>query len=196
MSEPITVEQAKTKKLKKGEKEKKPLDIKKEILSWILTLGAAVLIALVIRTFLFEPVKVDGGSMLDTLSDKEVMFVTKPEYLFGDPKHGDVIICRYPERTEYFVKRVIAVPGDNIYIDGVNVFVNDEKVDDHYLSSERNRFDHTMSEKTLGTDEYFVMGDNRDNSNDSRSVGPLHRDQIIGHVRYVIFPFNQIRPIE
>lgn len=195
MSEPVEIKQESKKKKKKDDK---PLDIKKEIISWVLTLGAAVLIALVIRTFLFEPVKVEGSSMLDTLMDKEIMFVTKPEYLFGDPSRGDVIICHYPERTEYFVKRVIAIPGDRIRIDRTDVFVNDEKVDDSYLTPDRNRRDHSMSEQTLKEDEYFVMGDNRDNSNDSRAsvVGPLHRDQIMGHVRYVIFPFNKIRPIE
>ena len=75
---------------KKG-KGKKPVNVKKEILSWILTLGAAVVIALVIRTFLFEPVRVDGHSMDDTLANGEIMFVTKPEYLAGEPQHGDVV---------------------------------------------------------------------------------------------------------
>ncbi len=179
----------------KKEKVKKPVDIKKEILSWILTLGAAVIIAMVIRTFVFEPVKVDGGSMLDTLSNGEIMFVTKPEYIWGNPARDDVIICHYPNRTEYFVKRVIAIPGDTIEIKGTDVFVNDALVDESFLSVNRNRYDHTMAKTTLGEDEYFVMGDNRDNSNDSRAVGPLHRDQIVGHVRYVLFPFSQIRAI-
>jgi len=194
MSEPVEVKQKSNKK----KKDDKPLDIKKEIISWVLTLGAAVLIAFVIRTFLFEPVKVEGSSMLDTLVDKEIMFVTKPEYLLGDPARGDVIICHYPDRTEYFVKRVIALPGDTIRIEGTDVFVNGEKLEDSYLTPERNRHDHSMSETTMGEDEYFVMGDNRDNSNDSRAsvVGPLHRNQIMGHVRYVVFPFNKIRPIE
>ena len=78
---------------KKG-KEKKPVNVKKEILSWILTLGAAVIIALVIRTFLFEPVRVDGHSMDDTLANGEIMFVTKPEYLTGDPQTWSSAIIR------------------------------------------------------------------------------------------------------
>ena len=99
---------------KKG-KEKKPVNVKKEILSWILTLGAAVIIALVIRTFLFEPVRVDGHSMDDTLANGEIMFVTKPEYLTGDPQPGDVVICHYPGRGDTnFVKRVVGVPGDTL----------------------------------------------------------------------------------
>ena len=75
-------------------KEKKPLNVKKEILSWILTIAVAVAAALLIRTFLFEPIRVDGESMCDTLQDDEIMLVTKPEYLFGDPQRGDVVMLQ------------------------------------------------------------------------------------------------------
>ena len=71
----------------------------------------AVAAALLIRTFLFEPIRVDGESMCDTLQNGEIMLVTKPEYLTGDPQRGDVVICKYPGRTENFVKRVIGLPG-------------------------------------------------------------------------------------
>lgn len=201
-------------------KEKK--NVKKEILSWILTLGAAVVIALLIRTFVFEPVRVDGSSMLDTLVNNEIMFVTKPEYLFGDPQRGDVIICRYPDvyhpvlttdadgntvttypnRKEYFVKRVIGVPGDVIEVMNNVVYVNGSATEEPYLTAVRNRNGFSMAPFTLGEDEFFVMGDNRDNSHDSRNYDPdgspraLHRNQIVGHVRCVLFPFNSIRGIE
>lgn len=184
------------------EKSKKPMDVKKEILSWILTLGGAVIIALLIRTLIFEPIRVDGASMSNTLLDSEILFVTKPEYLLGDPQRQDIIICRYPNRTEYFVKRLIGLPGDTVEIDGNKVFVNGEQLDEPYLSDDRTRYNHTMAPLTLGEDEYFVMGDNRDNSNDSRNnsgvnaVGPISRGMIVGHVRYVLFPFNQIRAVE
>lgn len=184
-----------TPKGKKG-KDKEPVNVKKEIISWVLTLSAAVIIALVIRTFVFEPVRVDGSSMLDTLHDGEIMFVTKPEYLLGDPNRGDVIICHYPDRDPYFVKRIIAVPGDTIEIKGTDVYVNGALTDEDYLSSDRNRYSHTLAPLTLGPDEYFVMGDNRDNSNDSRAIGPITRDMIRGHVRFVLLPLDKIRRVE
>lgn len=182
--------------------EKKPVNVKKEILSWILTLGAAVVIALLIRHFLFEPIRVDGESMCDTLQNNEIMFVTKPEYLLGDPQRGDVIICHYPGRTENFVKRVMGVPGDVIEVRENVVYRNGEAVDEPYLTPERNDNGFSMAAFTLGEDEYFVMGDNRDNSHDSRnyygygSPSAITRDMIIGHVRCVVFPFNAIRGVE
>ena len=185
---------------KKG-KEKKPVNVKKEILSWILTLGAAVIIALVIRTFLFEPVRVDGHSMDDTLANGEIMFVTKPEYLTGDPQHGDVVICHYPDRgNTNFVKRVIGVPGDTLmFVDNV-LIRNGEVVDEPYLTPSRNQNGFSMLPITLGENEYFVCGDNRDNSHDCRNLTngvpeAITRDMIIGHVRYVVYPFSDTRSI-
>lgn len=180
---------------------KKKTNVKKEIISWILTLGSAVVIALLIRSFLFEPIRVEGSSMCDTLADREIMFVTKPEYLFGNPQVGDVVICKYPDRTEYFVKRVMGVPGDVIEVRSNLVYRNGEALDEPYLTPERNRNGFTMAPFTLGEDEYFVMGDNRDNSHDCRNLtsgrpAALKRDQIIGHVQCVLYPFDKIRGIE
>ncbi len=182
-------------------KEKEPLNVKKEILSWIVTLGTAVVAAFLIHTFLFVPVRVDGSSMLDTLLDGEVMLVTKPEYLIGDPQFGDVVICKYPGRTENFVKRVMGVPGDEIMIVSNIVFRNGEPVSEPYLTAERNDDGFSMAPYKLGEDEYFVMGDNRDNSHDCRNMNGYYsseaitRDMIVGHVRYVFFPFSKIRAI-
>lgn len=182
-------------------KSKTKKSVKKEIMSWILTIVTAVVAALIIRTFLFEPIRVDGDSMSDTLHNSELVFVTKPEYLLGEPSRQDVIICRYPNRTQYFVKRLIALPGDTIEIvynrnTRVNtVYVNGEAVEEPFLTKERNNDNNAMAPYTLGENEYFVMGDNRDNSNDSRFVGPISRNQIIGHVRFVFFPFDSARSI-
>ena len=185
---------------KKG-KEKKPVNVKKEILSWILTLGAAVIIALVIRTFLYEQVRVDDHSMDDTLANGEIMFVTKPEYLTGDPQPGDVVICHYPGRGDTnFVKRVVGVPGDTLmFVDNV-LIRNGEVVDEPYLTPSRNQNGFSMLPITLGENEYFVCGDNRDNSHDCRNLTngvpeAITRDMIIGHVRYVVYPFSDARSI-
>ena len=182
--------------------QRKKKSVMKEILSWVLTLGSAVVIALLIRTFLFEPIRVDGESMCDTLQNNEIMFVTKPEYLFGEPQRGDVVICKYPGRTENFVKRLMAVPGDTIEVRENVVYVNGEKLDETYLTPSRNKNGFTMAAMTLTDDQYFVMGDNRDNSHDSRNYygwdkpATLTRSQIVGHVRFVVFPFNKMRGID
>ena len=177
--------------------EKKKMIIK-ETISWILTLGSAVIIALCIRGFIFEPVIVDGHSMQDTLQDRELMFVTKFDYIFGEPESGDVIICKYPNSTKNYVKRLIGLPGDTIEIVNHVVYRNGEALDETYLTPTRNDNRNTanMSAIVLGDDQYFVMGDNRDNSNDSRYIGTLTRNQIRGHVRFVFFPFDSIRQIE
>ena len=179
--------------------EKPKKDPKKEILSWIVTIAAAVAIALLIRTFLFEPVRVDGHSMDDTLANGEIMFVTKPEYLFGEPQRGDIVICKFPDRGgTLFVKRLIGLPGDTVEVKSNVVYVNGEAIDQSYLTPDRNDDGRSMSAVTLSDEQYFVMGDNRDNSHDSRAsdVGPLTRSQIIGHVRCVLFPFNKIRGVQ
>ncbi|MBQ8150521.1 MAG: signal peptidase I [Clostridia bacterium] len=189
------------------DKEKKSFG--KELLSWIVTLGMAVIIAFTIRTFLFEPIRVDGESMCDTLQDGEIMLVTKPEYLFGDPQVGDVVVCHYPERgNTNFVKRVIGVPGDTITIENGVVYRNGEAVEEPYLTPSRNQGSYyDITEPfVLGDDEYFVCGDNRDNSHDSRNYYTLGwgqyqpaavtRNMIKGHVRWVVFPFGNARGIE
>ncbi len=193
---------------------KPPLNLQKEILSWVITIAAAVLAALLIRTFVFVPVKVEGSSMADTLQNQEMVFVTKFDYLFGTPKRQDVVICHYPNRSykvfnlftrpQNFVKRVIGLPGDTIEIkyDPVSnkqlIFINEELLEEPYLTDDRHRSPREMEPVTLGEDEYFVIGDNRDNSNDSRNlseVGPIHKKDIVGHVRFVFFPFRQWRVI-
>ena len=200
--ENVNVEETIEEKLETVEDGKKPTNWKKELLSWILTFVVAVAIALPVRAFVFEPIRVDGESMCDTLQDGEVMIVTKPEYLFGDPERGDVIICKYPERKENFVKRVMGVPGDVIAIESNVVYRNGEALNEPYLTPSRNDNGFSMAPFELGEDEYFVMGDNRDSSHDSRNYyswsrpAAITRDMIVGHVRWVVFPFGNVRGIE
>ena len=187
MSETV---QSKRKK-KKEEKPKKPLWW--EIGSWILTLGSAVVIALLIRTYLFFPVRVDGHSMENTLLDREIVVATIPEYLRGDYNRRDIVICHYPNRgSTLFVKRLVALPGDTLEIrDGV-LYVNGEMVDESDVDMSSRSYTN-LGPITLGEDQFFVMGDNRGNSNDSRSqaVGPLTRDQIVAHARRVVWPLSK-----
>lgn len=199
---------------KPGKKVKKKKTVGQEIMSWIGTLLLAVLIAMLIRNFLFEPIRVDGASMLDTLQDKEIVLVTKPSVLLGNLKRGDVVICRFPHRVkwktvlrlgapldltisthEMFVKRLVALPGDSVAITGGVLYINDQPVQEDYITRKSLR---DFARMELGVDEYMVIGDNRNNSHDSRSsdVGPISKDMIVGKASFVLLPFNKIRTIK
>lgn len=189
------VEDAPKKKHWWSKKEKPKKTPKQELIEWVVTLAAAVVIALLVREFLFEPVRVDGRSMAETLTDGEVMFVTKMEYLFGgDPERFDVVICHYPDRgNTNFVKRVVGLPGDTVMIADGYLYVNGEKYEEEYLTY---RPDYYLAPYTVPEGCYFVLGDNRSNSNDSHIIGPITRDMIVGHVRSVILPLSNWRTIE
>ena len=178
------------------EAEAKKKSVGREILEWILVVVFAVSVAMIIRTFVFEPVRVDGESMLYTLSNNEYMIVTKYQYLFNDPERFDVVICHYPGRgNTNFVKRVVGTPGDTVEVREGTLIVNGEPVDESYIT---NKPSYTMPEVTVGEGQYFVLGDNRPNSNDSHNpiVGPLTREQIIGKVRLVIWPVSDFRAVK
>ena len=172
---------------------KKKKSLKRELLEWAVCLLAAVAIALPIRAFVFEPYKVEGRSMEATLHDAEIMFTTKFDYLFSEPNRFDVVICNYDGRSEHFVKRIVGLPGDRVAVTDGYLYVNGEKHEEAYLSD---LIHYTLAETLVPDNAYFVLGDNRNNSNDSHILGPLRRDQIISHVRAVLFPFNQIRGIQ
>ena len=173
----------------------KKKSIGREILEWVLVIVVAVAAALLIRTFIFEPVRVDGTSMLNTLQDNEYMIVTKYQYLFSDPDRYDVVICHYPNRgNTNFVKRIVGIPGDTVAMhDGV-LYVNGEAIDEPYIDYKAN---YDMQDQVVKEGHYFVLGDNRSNSNDSHApgVGQLERSQIMGKVRLVAWPFSAFRTI-
>lgn len=185
---------------------------RRELLSWFGLLAAAVLIALPVRAYLFEPLKVDGESMRNTLQDGEVLIVTKPPVWLGRLKRGDVVICRFPGRnktttlklgamldikamgSELFVKRLVALPGDSVAVKGSVLYVNDAPVREDYVEyPARSEY----ARRVLNADEYMVMGDNRASSHDSRAwdVGPITRDMIVGQASYVVYPLNRIRAV-
>jgi signal peptidase I len=200
---------AETTNKKKKDKPKKT--VMQEIMSWVWTILAALVIACLIRAFVFEPIRVDGHSMDNTLANNEIVFCSKLDYLFGQPQRGDVVICRYPGRMSkvfdlgaglalddytLFVKRLVALPGDTVAVMDGKLYVNDVVVSDPQMMGSAPLGSYPRTQ--LGEDEYFVMGDNRGNSHDSRSsdVGPISRGAIMGHVRCVLFPFSRIRGVE
>ena len=206
---------------KKGKgKKKEKKTVGQEILSWILTILVAVAAALIIRSVIFEPVRVDGISMDDTLADGEIMFVSKYDYsstwltlpwqsaekkeeaprftIGGDPKRFDVVICRYPGRGDTnFVKRVVGLPGDTVELQDGYLYINGEKYEEPYINDEyRTGRLNNFGPCEVPEGQFFVMGDHRNNSNDSRSVGPIERNMIVGHVRQVVYPFDHWRAVQ
>ena len=198
---------------KAKEKEKnKPL--KQKILEWIMLLLLAVVFATAVRALVVEPIRVDGTSMTNTLQNGEIVLIYKLPYLFGDVQRNDVVVCRYPGRVNEngakpinlgatlafdvytaFVKRVVALPGDTVEFTGGHLYVNDELVPDPEFMGSVPR---DYAKRTLGEDEYFVVGDNRFSSHDSRSddVGPISRGAIMGKVTRVVLPWGQRRVVK
>lgn len=187
----------------------------REIREWVIALAAAVLIALLIRTFLFTLIRVDGNSMNDTLLHGERLFVSVIDVRISGVERGDVVICHYPNRTSpglfgietqtNFVKRVRGVPGDVVERKNNVTYINGEAIDPEKGAYYPNGHPDDYGPYTLGEDEYFVVGDNVYNSHDSRDwndsspegdVGPISGDMIVGRARFVFWPLSQIRTIE
>lgn len=172
-------------------------------MSDVVFLAACVAGAVALRLFAAELVRVKGGSMRDTLQSGQLLFVNKLVYRTGTLQRGDVVICHYPGRyadkwkliRQCFVKRVIGLPGESIsLVDGV-VHINGEPLQEPYLSESHTRWKQNREAVTLGADEYFLMGDNRDSSNDSRRVGAIRRKDIIGRAERVLWPVNAWRSL-
>lgn len=175
--------------------DKKKKSWKKELLDWIKALAAALIAVVLIRSLLFTIIRVDGPSMSDTLLNNDRLFVSVLDMRLSGPDRFDVVILHYPNRGhENFVKRVIGVPGDTIEVHSGVLSINGTVYEEPYLTDSRTlKFDRTGNDFTitLGEDEYFVMGDNRDNSNDSRAIGVISGDMFVGKVRAIIWPSSR-----
>ena len=175
-------------------------------LGFVLMLAAVVICAFAMRQFIFEPTLVDGESMITTLADGERVAVIKFGYWFTQPKRGDIVIVHYPNRTERFVKRVIAFAGETISIDDGYICINGERLDEsEYAGSWYGNIYKQIVTKgsfqgyyTVPEGCVFVMGDNRNNSHDSRDkdVGAIPNEQVLGRVVAVIWPFNSFRSVK
>ncbi len=171
----------------------------REIAGWVLTLAFAALLALLINSFVFFFARVEGNSMLGTLKDGEVLFVWRAGYVFGQPQRGDIVICHYPktkdggyldQKNTCYVKRVIGLPGDTVSIRQGTVYINGEALKESYLETERTD-SQSMEAVVLEEGEYFLMGDNRSDSTDSRRMGAVERGKILGKAVGVVYPFTE-----
>lgn len=159
---------------------------------WIRDLFISVGISAFIIMFLYQPVKVEGTSMLPGLQDQERIFINKFVYNLEPIQRGDIIVFRYPrDPSKSYIKRVVAVAGDRIRVDRGKVFLNGQLLDEPYVPE---AFDDQRSfpETVVPADSYFVLGDHRSLSSDSRDFGPVPRRYIYGKAEFVYWPVDKL----
>ena len=165
--------------------------------SWAVDLLASVLFSVFIIVFVYQPVRVEGTSMLPSLEDQDRLFISKFAYHRfayhpGDVHRGDVVVFRYKhDQDKNLIKRIIGVPGDDLRIDHGVVWLNGRVLPEPYIPL-KYQDDRSQPELLLGPDEYFCMGDNRSISFDSRDFGPVDRKSIYGRAAFVIWPMDQV----
>lgn len=159
--------------------------------AWARDLIVAIMASVFIILFLYQPVRVEGTSMLPQLQDQDRLFINKFAYDIGPIHRGDVVVFRYPrDVTKSYIKRVIAVPGDDLRIDHGTVWLNGRQLKESYVPLQY-RDDRSMPEMVLPPGEYFMMGDHRSISSDSRDFGPVARNLIYGRAAFVYWPVDQ-----
>jgi len=163
-------------------------------ISWLRDLSVSVVIAIIVILFLYQPVKVEGTSMTPALVNDERIFINKFVYRFGisDIVRGDTIVFWAPEDpSKSYIKRVIGVPGDVIEIVDGTVVLNGQRLEEPYIRKEyRDRM--SMTRRLVEAGHYFVLGDHRNSSNDSRSWGTVAREAIYGKAVFVYWPLDRL----
>jgi signal peptidase I len=161
---------------------------------WFRDLMLSVVIAVLVILFVYQPVKVEGTSMMPSLEDQERIFINKFIYRFGmgEISRGDMIVFWYPgDPSKSYIKRVVGLPGDRVEISEGNVTVNGHSLREDYVPPAYR--DHQSVPETLVPDDhYYVLGDHRTSSNDSRSWGPVHRRHIYGKAVFIYWPLDKI----
>lgn len=183
--------------LPKSEVEAEESSIAATTWAWLRDLLLSLLIALLIVLFLYRPVKVDGTSMMPTLQNDSRLCIDEFSYRFGlgHIKRGDTVVFWFPEdTTKSYIKRVIGLPGDKIQIQNGYVVLNGKKLRESYVPREY-RDDQNYRLITVPPNDYFVLGDHRDASNDSRAWGFVPRSYIYGKAVFVFWPFRDIGTI-
>jgi signal peptidase I len=168
---------------------------KTSLKDFLLTVAISIVVVFLVRTFIAQPFVVSGASMEPTFHNGEYLIVDQLSYRLSEPERGDVIVFKYPLiPSRFFIKRIIAMPGETIKIEGEEVFIktidSDEfrKLNEGYIEFPKDSFEET----TLEDNEYFVMGDNRLASLDSRVWGPLKEEYIVGKAFVRLFPFDKM----
>lgn len=159
---------------------------------WVRDLVISLAISAFIIIFLYQPVKVEGTSMMPSLDDQERIFVNKFVYRWEPIERGDIVVFRYPrDPSKSYIKRVIGVPGDRIRIDAGQLFVNNEAVEEDYVPAAY-ADERSYSELVVPPRSYFVLGDHRSMSNDSRDFGPVREGYIFGKAVFGYWPMDKL----
>jgi signal peptidase I len=166
-------------------------------LSLVRDIAISIVLAVVLIVFIYQPVKVEGTSMMPGLTDQERIFINKYTYKLGAGSiaREDLVVFHYPkDPSQSYIKRIIGLPGDSVQIIDGSVYVNGQKLDEPYVPADYR--DHiSVPEETVPTDSYFVLGDHRSSSNDSRVWGFVGREEIYGKAVFVYWPPEKIGPV-
>lgn len=172
----------------------------KDIMEMIIYFAIVICSVLLIHQFVGQQIEVSGSSMESTLHDEDHLILEKLSYHFGDPKRFDIIVFRpYPgDKEVYYIKRVIGLPGEKVQIIGSDIYIDEELLEEDYGYEEIADGGIAVDSFVLKEDEYFVLGDNRNNSKDSRdpSIGPVHKSSVMGRAWLRIWPLKDIGVLE
>ncbi|MCB1018312.1 MAG: signal peptidase I [Bryobacterales bacterium] len=162
-----------------------------DVHAWLRDIFLSVALAAIVIVFLYQPVKVEGTSMLPWLQDQQRIFVNKFVYSYGEIERGDVIVFRFPlDPSKSYIKRVVGVPGDHVEIVAGELFINGDMVDESYVAPE---FEDHSSHPPIDVPEghFYVLGDHRNTSNDSRIWGTVPREFVTGKAVFAYWPLDR-----
>lgn len=186
---------------KKNNENAEEINIVRELIGMALYIVTVIIVVWFIVHFVGQRTEVNGLSMYDTLDDGDNLWVDKMSYRFKEPKRFDIIVFPYQGSEIYYIKRIIGLPGEKVRIDEEgNIYINDKILDEDYGYEQivPEMIGRAGEDILLGDDEYFVMGDNRNNSKDSRfeDVGNIKRDELIGKVAFRMWPLSKFGKID
>lgn len=166
------------------------------LLTWLRDVTISVAVSVFIIVFVYQPVKVEGTSMMPGLVDQERIFINKFVYRWEPISRGDVVVFKYPnDPSKSYIKRVIGVAGDRVRIDSGQVYVNDRPLYEPYVPSQY-KDQRSYYEVTVPEHSFYVLGDHRNSSSDSRDFGPVSSDAIYGKAVFVYWPFAKLGKLQ